>query len=296
MNVFRSGKACGRTCKSKLGQSQVRKRTNLGPPTPSCSNSADAMEGASTVYPISCEHCRTKKSRCDRELPTCTQCASSGIDCRYPPVNKRGIPSGYLSYIEQRLLDTEVVVFELLSAVYKSHVPIQPQRLSEAERQALADLSQKQAKSAKIEEWKRLPLDTDKHRHEWWSRRCQSMFSSTQAGSTRSLQDAMSPQDTWVDASPLSVQFEDTQTCTATRPSFSDLSQTADPAVSWQQSLNVDLSGTGVNFDDSVPSKFTSSSTSNLGQDASDIAKASAQLSVADNSQVLNAERWRKYF
>lgn len=205
-----------------------------------------------------------------------------------------GIPSGYLSYIEQRLLDTEVVVFELLSAIYKSHVPIQPQRLSEAERQALAELSQKQAKSAKIEEWKRLPLHTDEHRHEWWSKRCESMLSSTQAGSTRSLQDAMSPQDTWVDASPMSVQFEDVQTSTATRPLVSDFPQTADTTVSWQQTLNMDVSGTGVNFDDS--SRFASSSTSNLGQEASDMAKPSAQSSIADSSQVLNAERWRKYF
>lgn len=201
-----------------------------------------------------------------------------------------------MSYIEQRLLDTEVVVFELLSAVYKSHVPIQPQRLSEAERLALADLSQKQAKSAKIEEWKRLPLHTDEGRHEWWSKRCKSMFSSTQVGSARSLQDAMSPQDTWVDASPMSAQFEGIQTCTTTKPSVSDFPQIADPSVSWQQALNMDVSGTGVNFDDSGPSRFASSPTINMGQHASDMANASAQSSKADSSQILNAERWRKYF
>jgi hypothetical protein len=214
------------------------------------------------------------------------------IDCA-----TRGIPSGYLSYIEQRLLDTEIVVFELLSATYNSQVPIH--RLSEIERRALADLSQKQPKSAKIEEWKRSPLNTEEQRHDWWSKRCESILPTTQPGTNRPSQDAMTPQDTWADASPLSVQYEDVQTYPTMRPpSAACSSQSAVPLASWQQTLNMPLSSPEATFDNSVPSDPRSSmSLSNTGGDASGmILRQTAQAELSRDSGSLNAERWRKYF
>ncbi|KAF2186002.1 hypothetical protein K469DRAFT_707188 [Zopfia rhizophila CBS 207.26] len=123
------------------------------------------------LHPIACESCRNKKSKCDRELPVCSQCNASGSTCRYPQIHKRGIPSGYISFIEQRLLETELVVFELLTAIYQSHTPIDQFRSHESARQAVADFSGKQSKSAKVEEWKYFPLASDEQRQRWWQNR-----------------------------------------------------------------------------------------------------------------------------
>jgi hypothetical protein len=208
-----------------------------------------------------------------------------------------GIPSGYLSFIEQRLLDTELVVFELLSAIYKSNVPIQPQRLSETERRILVELSQKQPKSAKIEEWRSQPLVTDEHRHEWWSRRYQLMSGSTQACPNRLSQDAVTPRETWVDASPLSVQYEEVQLHTAMQPSMAESSQSPAPHVSWQQSLSMDSIELGPMFDGDAQNAFHPSSMEEVrGGPSRVIPEPLDQTTGSERSQMLSAERLRKYF
>jgi hypothetical protein len=208
----------------------------------------------------------------------------------------RGIPSGYLSYIEQRLLDTELVVFELLSTIYKSQIPIQPQRLSEQDRQTLVDISQKQPKSAKIEEWKSLPMATDAHRHEWWLKRCESISPPIQSASTRLSQDTISPQDTWTD-SPLSVQFEDPQAHTTMQPSAPSMPQPPALIASWQPPLlNVVPRTNGAGNDD-ILSPTCTALMEGPGQGASAVAPmASTEPKISSDSQSLNAERWRKYF
>ncbi|ORY03067.1 hypothetical protein BCR34DRAFT_573826 [Clohesyomyces aquaticus] len=129
---------------------------------------AEASSSQPELHPIACESCRNKKSKCDRDLPTCSQCASSGISCRYPPIHKRGIPSGYISFLEQRLLQTELLAFELLAIIYQSRTPIDKDHLHKNAREAIADFSIKQPKSAKIEEWRRFPLTTKEQRKVWW--------------------------------------------------------------------------------------------------------------------------------
>lgn len=189
------------------------------------------------------------------------------------------------------------MVFELLSAIYKSHVPIQPQRLSETERQALVRLSREQPKSAKIEEWKSQPLVTDEHRHEWWSKRHESISESTQACPNRLSLDAMTPQDTWMDASPLSVQYDDVPMHAAMRPSMPDTLQSRVPHASWRQSMGMDMMEMGPAFDGSAQHAFHSSTMGEVGGGASRVVpKVSAQTATSDNSQPLSAERLRKYF
>ena len=73
--------------------------------------------------------------------------------------------------IEKRLLETELVVFELLSTIHNSPVTIEPHRSNDEERQAIADFSRRQSKSSKIEEWKSLPLGSDDQRNLWWQSR-----------------------------------------------------------------------------------------------------------------------------
>jgi hypothetical protein len=213
----------------------------------------------------------------------------------------RGIPSGYLSYIEQRLLDTELVVFELLSAIYKSPMPIQPQRLSETERQALADISQKQPKSAKIEEWKSLPLTTDEHRHEWWLKRCESMSIPMQFVPTRISQDAMAAQDTWMDASPLSMQYEDIPSNTIVQSPIPSMSQSESESQAnvetWPSTMNATVPDIDGCFDDSFGTAIRSSLSERPGEGASDaVSTGFVEANTSNNSQPLNADRWRKYF
>ena len=58
----------------------------------------------------------------------------------------------YIGFIEQQLLETELVVFELLSTIQKSHVPLESHHCSNEECEAVTEFNAKQSKSAKIEE------------------------------------------------------------------------------------------------------------------------------------------------
>ncbi|KAH7406920.1 hypothetical protein DE146DRAFT_408836 [Phaeosphaeria sp. MPI-PUGE-AT-0046c] len=207
------------------------------------------------------------------------------------PINKRGIPSGYLSYIEQRLLDTELLAFELLSAIYKSQVPILPQRLSEQEHQTLSDVSTKQPKSSKIEEWKTLPLSTDEERHSWWLKRCDVISRPMQFESNGIAQDMMTPQDTY---SPMTAQFEDMQAHSAIPSSAPIMPEAADSTLSWQLSTTTLVPPTdGTNENHGLPRTRADSSS----QGSCNVAPfASNEPSRSNHSQSISAERWRKYF
>ncbi|KAH8765434.1 hypothetical protein F5883DRAFT_557052 [Diaporthe sp. PMI_573] len=73
--------------------------------------SDDGTETAS----IACEPCRHKKCKCDRKLPTCTQCAGATANCHYPEKHRRGIPAGYVNALEKRLAETERALFFALA-------------------------------------------------------------------------------------------------------------------------------------------------------------------------------------
>jgi hypothetical protein len=64
-------------------------------------------------------------------------------------------------------------VFELLSTIQQSHVPLELHRCSNEEREAMADFNAKQSKSAKIEEWKSMPLVSVEQLQKWWQTRIQ---------------------------------------------------------------------------------------------------------------------------
>lgn len=74
-----------------------------------------------------------------------------------------------MSHIEQRLVEMEILAFELLSACEGASISTEAYRLSTDQRQVFVDLAQKQSKSDKIEEWKSLPLRDSQQRQVWWS-------------------------------------------------------------------------------------------------------------------------------
>ncbi|CUM67408.1 uncharacterized protein PRCAT00005102001 [Priceomyces carsonii] len=50
-----------------------------------------------------CYFCRSKKSKCDGAQPTCSSCRKEGTKCTYPPIKKRGLPTGRLQELEKKL-------------------------------------------------------------------------------------------------------------------------------------------------------------------------------------------------
>ncbi|RFU23747.1 hypothetical protein B7463_g12590, partial [Scytalidium lignicola] len=83
-------------------------------------------------------------------------------------MDRRGIPAGYISSLEQRLLETEVALFEALSLINNPQYRNDDTQTESSLAGVLSDQSTRQSKEAKIEEWKRLPLRTPSQRQEWW--------------------------------------------------------------------------------------------------------------------------------
>ena len=83
------------------------------------------------------------------------------------PTLSRGIPSGYLTQLEQRLLETEIALFDTLSASSSSFQDIKnPQDISLRD-SGFSEHSSSQSKELKIEEWKRFPLALVEQRQVW---------------------------------------------------------------------------------------------------------------------------------
>ncbi|KAF2827789.1 hypothetical protein CC86DRAFT_465639 [Ophiobolus disseminans] len=255
------------------------------------------LEDAATHHPIACESCRNKKSKCSRELPVCFQCDSTGAGCQYPPLNKRGIPAGYLAYIEQRLFETEVVLIELLSAIYNAQSPIQSQRLSEVDHQVLLDINQKQPKSAKIEEWKSSPLTTDEHRREWWLKRFGVLSQPTVSHMESNFQDAPTPQDAWLDASPISAHYDEGPSHTAMQPtqSIPSMPQQSALMAPWQTYADATMPYTGGDLDRITG--FVTPASIKASQGASnEPVPTSVEPKGPAVPNHISAERLRKYF
>ncbi|KAL5361291.1 hypothetical protein BJX96DRAFT_176103 [Aspergillus floccosus] len=116
---------------------------------------------------ISCEPCRQKKCKCDRILPTCSQCATAPSRCIYPESGKRGLPQGYITHLEHRLIDTELALYTLYSQLRRAglhtetpdvHIPpTVPERLA------------RQSRTPNMAEWERLPLRDARDWERWWA-------------------------------------------------------------------------------------------------------------------------------
>ncbi|PWY90368.1 hypothetical protein BO94DRAFT_23471 [Aspergillus sclerotioniger CBS 115572] len=116
-----------------------------------------------TLSPIACEPCRQRKCKCDRTLPSCSQCAEPS-KCNYPESGKRGLPLGYLTQLEQRLADTELALFEALATLRS--LGHNDKGLVKASLKA--EVEAKQGKHARMKEWGRLPLRDPADIRGWW--------------------------------------------------------------------------------------------------------------------------------
>ncbi|KAE8449612.1 hypothetical protein EG329_007942 [Mollisiaceae sp. DMI_Dod_QoI] len=115
----------------------------------------------------SCEPCKRKKCKCDRQLPTCGQCATSPTLCKYAESNKRGIPSGYLGALETRLHETEAALYNALCELrrFNQTGTFSYSNVSEP----LSSHQSNTSKAFKLAEWRRYPLQTSKDVENWWN-------------------------------------------------------------------------------------------------------------------------------
>ena len=235
--------------------------------------------------------------------------------CRYPPINKRcvdfatyiayiharyrGIPSGYISFIEQRLLETEFLCLELLSAIYNSKIVIEQHTLSDHERRLLAGLEEKQPKSAKIQEWKSFPLATDEQRRNWWRKKRESIVRSD---GNDHFQNSPARSDALAGISPLPDNFDDMHVTAAISSQTHMIQQTTPPISTWESAANASslsnstfsLEDHSQTFVDTIP--MDSSIPDDLPNDASAESAGHSGYSSPLHPHGLNVDRWRKYF
>ncbi|KAH6871486.1 hypothetical protein B0T10DRAFT_500499, partial [Thelonectria olida] len=51
----------------------------------------------------SCERCKQRKTKCDRQLPSCRRCEGAQVDCEYAGRRKPGFPAGHRQVLEDKI-------------------------------------------------------------------------------------------------------------------------------------------------------------------------------------------------
>ncbi|KAF2830535.1 hypothetical protein CC86DRAFT_162669 [Ophiobolus disseminans] len=116
--------------------------------------------------PIACETCRSKKCKCDRKLPSCSQCQMSSLACRYQEGGKRGLPAAYMTSLETRLHDTERTLYAAVRALHANDGIASVLAFLDADIPTYPITPR--SKVDKQSEWKRRPLQTSKDLVVWF--------------------------------------------------------------------------------------------------------------------------------
>lgn len=111
--------------------------------------------------------CRTSANQYS---PSCSQCQTSSLPCHYQEGGKRGLPAAYITALERRLAETEAALSATLTVVQNQDVVrLNNVLLSDASSQAP---KRQLSKAEKLEEWKRLPLQTTEQLTAWLQAQC----------------------------------------------------------------------------------------------------------------------------
>lgn len=130
------------------------------------------------LNPIACDNCRSKKCKCDRRMhvvlnhsepacvlticsPSCSQCRTSSLVCRYQEGGKRGLPIAYINSLERRLRETE-------SALYAAMLALDEHEIIKAGNLGLLKAPRELSKTERQDDWKRLPLQTPEQLASWF--------------------------------------------------------------------------------------------------------------------------------
>jgi hypothetical protein len=116
----------------------------------------------------------------------------------------------------------------------------------------------------------------------------------TQSGPDHLSKDDATPQDTWLETSPMSAQYEDMQLPNVVQPPAPSVRQTSTVA-SWQPPLDAIISVPTPSFDNDIHTVTRRALL--MGASESDVSvTTSTGSNVSASSQSLDADRWRKYF
>ena len=111
--------------------------------------------------------CRTSSNQ---HSPCCSQCQTSSLPCHYQEGGKRGLPAAYITALEKRLADTEAALSATLTVVQNQDlIRLNDVRLSDPSSHAP---KRQGSKAEKLEEWKRLPLQTTEQLTAWLQAQC----------------------------------------------------------------------------------------------------------------------------
>ncbi|KAI4848866.1 hypothetical protein E4T44_03686 [Aureobasidium sp. EXF-8845] len=87
------------------------------------------------------------------------------------PAPAKGLPSGYLANIEERLAQTEVALLQALSTLHASEVRVRPEQhqllVSDRAAGKARELEFNEVRIARVEEWKKFPLETPEQQLLW---------------------------------------------------------------------------------------------------------------------------------
>lgn len=82
---------------AKRGVKRLKVQDDTDDP-PGANTSSSAFRNVSA-----CNRCRSRKNRCDQNLPACSACEKVGVDCvGYDPLTKRTVPRSFVYYLETR--------------------------------------------------------------------------------------------------------------------------------------------------------------------------------------------------
>lgn len=199
----------------------------------------------------------------------------------------RGLPSGYVALVEQRLLESELVVFELLSTLYNDNGARMPSNLSHQDRDILSDFAKAQSKLKKVDEWKNYPLATDEERHAWWLRKREVIDLSRREGSMREHRHARS--DVLHNASPASTCTTPNAPSEAQLPPVESPLEAVAELIGWEHEM-----GDASNIDFNALAQDGNSSNTLQGAPLVTVGNPAEQASPSVRGS--NADRWRKYF
>lgn len=134
-------------------------------------------------------------------------------------------------------------MFELLSTMQQLHAPLESYRSLDEECEAITDFSAKQSKSAKIEEWKNMPLISKEQRQRWWQSKKDLIHTRAQSIQREPQVSPALQKSTWEvvqEVSPALAHFEESPIrAVSITPDLSmeqniESLQTYDPAPIWQ--------------------------------------------------------------
>ncbi|KAJ4004579.1 hypothetical protein NW752_011676 [Fusarium irregulare] len=75
---------------------------------------------------ISCERCRQRKAKCDRQLPGCERCGRAQVECDYAGRRKPGFPAGHRQELEDKIQRLEAELRALRGSSGNNEVVVSP--------------------------------------------------------------------------------------------------------------------------------------------------------------------------